>query len=209
MNKKLMIGLALGALMLSVMACGIDLGSNNPMPTLMATLGAAQPTYTPYPTQVPPTAYPTAVPPTAVPPTAYPTAVPPTAVPQSGSMTQVLLNNGFTYYDSGGCGNIACESYTYRNGNISLNAVVSANGFGISAPMGSGYDGGGEGTVIGTVLAQAVTANAIPYAVAEWIINNMSNAQSSPTGQVSGYLIQITVEPNSSGVYFMNIIASK
>ena len=203
MNKnKLFIALALGVLMFSVIACGIDLGSSNPMPTLMPTLVVAQPTYTPYPTQVPPTAYPTAVPPTKVPP--------PTAVPQpDGNMAQVLLNNSFTYYDSGGCGDIACESYIYRNGNVSVNAVVSANGFGLSAPMGSGYDSGGEGTIIGTVLAQAVSANVIPYAVGEWIISNMANAQNSPSSQVSGYLIQIYVSPNSSGVYFMNIVLSK
>ena len=181
------------------------------MPTLMATLGAAQPTYTPYPTQVPPTPYPTVILNVAGAPTPYPTAVvPPTAVPQpSGSMAQVLLDNGFAYYDSGGCGSTACDSYVYRSGDVLVNAVVSAKGFGLAIPMSGGYDSGGGGTIVGTVLAEAASKNVVPYDVGEWIINNMGNAQNSPTARVDGYLIQIDVTPNSSGIYFVNIIASR
>jgi hypothetical protein len=172
-----------------------------PLPTLMPTLVPPQPTYTPYPTQIPPTPYPTAVP---------PTAIPPTSVPQySNNMGQILLNNGFADIGAGDCGNFACEDYTYRSGDVALNGVVSANGFGLSMPLTDGYDAGGEGTIAGTVLAQAVNGNVIPRSVAEWIIGNMANAQSSPSTYIDGYSIQINMTPNNSGVYFMNIVASR
>ena len=52
--KKLIVPLVILALV--TLACNL---SSAPIATLMPTLAVAQPTYTPYPTQVPPTAYPT------------------------------------------------------------------------------------------------------------------------------------------------------
>jgi hypothetical protein len=121
--KKLIFALVILALV--TLACNL---SSAPIATLMPTLVVAQPTYTPYPTQVPPTAYPTAKPlPTQVPPTAAP-------LPSSKGISSVLFSAGFVDAGAGDCGTLACEDYTYRSGTIAVNFVVSAGGFGMSAP---------------------------------------------------------------------------
>lgn len=204
MNKKLMIGLALGALMLSVMACGIDLGSNNPMPTLMATLGAAQPTYTPYPTQVPPTAYPTAVPPTAVPPT----KVPPTAVPAvSGNKTQAQLDSylvSLGFYNDGYQCSTPCHSFTYKTTNVYVSVITYADrSFTITSSFANGYDTGTEGALTGEILLYAADSN-----VNQWAIDNMQTALSADQdGMVDGYSIRVSWYTSDSGIpYFMVIV---
>ena len=160
---------------------------------------APQATYTPYPTQVPPTLIPTQRP--------LSTQVPPTAVPApSSSLSQIFLDNGFVDYGAGDCGTLVCEAYVYNSGNARVNAIVSAAGFGMSAPLGSDYDSGGEGTVMGKVLAMIYQANIMPIAVGQWIVDNMANAANNPSATVQGYTITITVNQNNSGIYFVNVV---
>jgi hypothetical protein len=159
MNKKLMIGLALGVLMLSIMACGIDFGSSSPMPTLMPTLGS-QPMY------IPPTAE------VYVQPTAEVYVQPTQAsITPTSKISSVLKNNGFSFLKNDTLDD-GTPCVDYSNTQYSILAL-SCNG-GILL-MGQQYDSSVDSDAQINVVV-TVIQEAFGYDVYVWVVNHASPA---------------------------------
>ena len=131
-NRKLGLFLALIVLVASIMACSASAGAGI---TPEVVIQSVQPTYTPYPTQVPPTA--------------YPTQAPPTKAPSLGTSAVSVLNaNGFhrdSQYD-------ITDGTAYSKTSYGMIAWIFTNGdFGISAILGF-VDSGSQGQVVGSVI---------------------------------------------------------
>jgi hypothetical protein len=206
MKKTLLIIIAIFVLAVSAVGCGTIAPTTTPAPTNQQ---VAQPTYTPYPTQVPPTPYPTFIPyptltlyPTQVFPTPYPTQVP-TPVPYrpSGSAANVvLLSYGFT---DEGDGNYvwAATSDMY----IKF-MIFPDGGFKMFASL-TGYNTGKYTTFISEIMRDLVNGGAVPYDAGNWLLANMPNAKDKPTMELNRLTLEDKIYINDNGVDFIEMIA--
>jgi hypothetical protein len=196
MKKILLIIIATFVLAVSAVGCSTTTPTATPVPTNQQ---VAQPTYTPYPTQVPPTPYPT-----QVLPTLYPTQVP-TPVPYhpSGSSVQVVLL-GYGFQDNGG-GNYIWNA---PNGNGMYIAFtnLSDGGFVMNIQF-SGYNTGKYNTLISEIIRDLMNGGKIPYDTANWIYANMPNAKDKPTAELNRLSLEETIALNNKGVEYIRITA--
>jgi hypothetical protein len=158
MNTNKLFGL-LAALVLvfGLVGCSftVDLGNSAPMPTLMPTLMVAQPTYTPYPTQVPPTPYPTAIPVAPVAPTA--------------DISSILRNNGFSFLKNDTL-NDGTSCNDYMNTEYSILAITCQGGIFSIGQVVADNSQGQTDMVVNIVRAIYGTD------VANWVINHAPDA---------------------------------
>jgi hypothetical protein len=181
-KMKIKLIVAVVILTLVVMACGTAPAVNTyvAQPTQVPL-----PTYTPYPTQRP-----------------LPTMVPPTEEPERTGIDTILLNKGFRR-DSYQCPSEPCNSYTYHQSNVLVSALTYADGgFVLGAPLGSGYDSGGAGTIVGEIIIGACGQN-----VLLWVTSHMEDTQNGKqAGTVEGYRILMGLIVSDVGVTWINIV---
>lgn len=202
MEKILLIITMIFVLTVSAVGCGTTTPTTTPVPTEQQ---VAQPTLTPYPTQVPPTPYSTQVPPTPYPtqvlPTLYPTQVP-TPVPYRPSgmgAKEVLLGYGFKDRGNGD------YVWAVSNDGMWIEVILLPTGGFKMFILQSGYTAHAD--FIAKIITGFVGGGEISYDMADWLLSGIPVAASKPIMETSIFTLEDTIYTNNSGIDFIELIA--